>query len=187
MDLGDTNDLPIFPALFHTIDRGDYSIFARFLEKRYAQFGGGVPIMSFVMDAASGATSDRYARMEREAKTALLGDVMNFPFPHIGKAMLNPDLGDEFRSEIKTGVPTLFISGTLDNNTPPFQADEVRRSFRQSTHLIIDNAGHESMLIEPRVQQLIVDYLNGRDVSGVKIALPRLKFFAIPETKASAK
>jgi pimeloyl-ACP methyl ester carboxylesterase len=187
MDLGDTNDLPIFPALFYTIDRGDYSIFARFLEKRYAQFGGGVPIMSFVMDAASGATADRYARINREAKTALLEGVMNFPFPHIGKVMLDPDLGAEFRSEIKTGVPTLFISGTLDNNTPPFQADEVRRSFKQSTHLIIENAGHESMLTEPRVQQVIVDYLKGRDVSGVKIALPPLKFFTLPESKASSK
>jgi pimeloyl-ACP methyl ester carboxylesterase len=186
MDLGDTNDLPVFPALFYTIDRGDYSIFARFLEKRYAQFGGGVPIMSMVMDAASGATGDRYARINREAKTALLEDVMNFPYPHIGKAVLNPDLGDEFRSELKTSVPTLFISGPLDNNTPPFQADEVRRSFKQSTHLIIDNAGHESMLIEPRVQQVIVDYLKGRDVSAVKIALPPLKFFPIPESKASS-
>jgi pimeloyl-ACP methyl ester carboxylesterase len=142
--------------------------------------------MSMVMDAASGATGDRYARINREAKTALLEDVMNFPYPHIGKAVLNPDLGDEFRSELITSVPTLFISGPLDNNTPPFQADEVRRSFKQSTHLIIDNAGHESMLIEPRVQQVIVDYLKGRDVSAVKIALPPLKFFPIPESKASS-
>lgn len=180
MDLGDASDLPIFPALFHTIDRGDYSIFARFLEKRYAQFGGGVSIMSFIMDAASGATPDRHARIEREAKTALLGDVMNFPFPHVGKVMLDPDLGEEFRSPIKTAVPTLFVSGTLDNNTPPFQADEVRRPFRQSTHLVIENAGHESMLTDPRVQQVLVDYLNGKDVSAVKIALPPVKFLPLP-------
>ncbi len=187
MDLGDASDLPIFPALFHTIDRGDYSIFARFLEKRYAQFGGGVPIMSFVMDAASGATPDRYARIEREAKTAILSDVMNFPFPHLGRVMLNPDLGDEFRSPIKTTVHTLFISGTLDNNTPPFQADEVRRSFRHSTHLVIENAGHESMLVEPRVQQILVDFLKGMDVSAVKLALPPVKFLPLPEPKAGEK
>jgi hypothetical protein len=43
------------------------------------------------------------------------------------------------------------------------------------------------MLTEPRVQQVIVDYLKGRDVSGVKIALPPLKFFTLPESKASSK
>ena len=41
IDLGDTNDLPVFPALFYTIDRGDFSILARFVEKRFNQFGGG--------------------------------------------------------------------------------------------------------------------------------------------------
>ena len=67
--------------------------------------------------------------------------------------------------EIRTNVPTLFISGSLDNNTPPFQADEVRRTFRSSTHLIVENAGHESMVVDSRVQQTIVDYLRGGDVS----------------------
>ena len=69
-------------------------------------------------------------------------------------------------------VATLFISGTLDNNTPPFQADEVRKTFKTSTHLVIENAGHESMLVDTRVQQTMVDYLRGGDVSKTKIALP---------------
>jgi pimeloyl-ACP methyl ester carboxylesterase len=79
-------------------------------------------------------------------------------------------------------VPTLFVSGTFDNNTPPFQADEVRKHFKQSTHLIIENAGHESMLVNASVQQAIIDHLRGRDVSHVKITLPPLKFLPIPET-----
>lgn len=73
-------------------------------------------------------------------------------------------------------MPTFFISGSLDNNTPPFQADEVRRTFRTSTHLIVENAGHESMLVDIRVQQTMVEYLRGGDVSKMKIALPPLKF-----------
>jgi pimeloyl-ACP methyl ester carboxylesterase len=81
---------------------------------------------------------------------------------------------------IKTNVPTLFVSGTLDNNTQPFQADEVRKTFKTSTHIIVENAGHESMLIDAKVQQTMVDYLRGQDVSKVKIALPPLKFEPIP-------
>jgi pimeloyl-ACP methyl ester carboxylesterase len=115
-----------------------------------------------------------------EAKTALLGAMVNFPFPGIDDAVGNPDLGDKYRSPIRTNVPTLFISGTLDNNTPPFQADEVRRTFRTSTHLVVENAGHESMVVDTRVQQAMVDYLRGGDVSQTKIALPPLKFNKIP-------
>jgi pimeloyl-ACP methyl ester carboxylesterase len=140
IDLGDTSDLPIFPALFYTIDKGDYSILARFMEKRYNQFSAGVPVMMEVMDSSSGATRERKNQIEREAKGSLLGNVMNFL--DVGDVFGDPDLGDQFRSPIRANVPTLFISGRLDNNTPPFQADEVRKRFKQSAHIIVENAGH---------------------------------------------
>jgi pimeloyl-ACP methyl ester carboxylesterase len=180
-DLGDTNDLPIFPVWFYTMHRGDYSILARFVERRYNQYSAGLSLMTIVMDTSSGTTKKRTAKIEAEAKTALLGHMVNFPFPGIDEAIGSPDLGDKFRSPIQTNVATLFISGTLDNNTPPFQADEVRRTFRTSTHLIVENAGHESMLVDERVQQTIVDYLRGGDVSKTKIALPPLKFNELPK------
>ena len=183
MDLGDTNDLPIFPAWFVTMDRGDYSILARFAERRYNQFGGGSPVMSVMMDGASGATAKRRKQIEREAKTSILSDMMNFPSFFIPGISEGTDLGDEFRSPIRTGVPTLFISGELDNNTQPFQADEVRKTFKNSTHIVIPNAGHESMVTDGRCQQTMVDFLLGRDVSAVKIALPPLKFIPIPDEK----
>jgi pimeloyl-ACP methyl ester carboxylesterase len=187
IDLGDTNDLPIFPALIYTIDKGDYSILSRFVEKRYNQFGTGGSVMSFVMDAGSGATKDRWDRIRKEAVTALLGDTVNFPFPEISAVFGNPDLGDDYRSAIVTGVPTLFVSGELDNNCPSFQADEVRKTFKQSTHLIVANAGHESMLVIPTIQQSIVDFLNGADVSQRSLSIPPLRFVAIPESKPSAQ
>ena len=183
MDLGDTNDLPVFPAWFVTMDRGDYSILARFAERRYNQFGGGAPVMSVMMDGASGATAARRRQIEREAKTMILSDMMNFPSFFIPGISEGTDLGDEFRSAIRTAVPTLFFSGELDNNTQPFQADEVRKTFKNSVHIVIPNAGHESMLTEPQCQQTMVDFLNGKDVSSVKIALPPLKFLPIPPVK----
>jgi pimeloyl-ACP methyl ester carboxylesterase len=179
-DLGDTNDLPIFPAWFYTMHKGDYSILSRFVERRYNQFGAGVSLMTVVMDASSGTSRPRAAKIREQAKTALLGEMVNFPFPGIDEVVGSPDLGDKYRSPIHTSVPTLFFSGSLDNNTPPFQADEVRRTFRNSTHIVVENAGHESMVVDTRVQQTIVDYLRGGDVSKTRIALPALKFNPIP-------
>src|SRR5262245_8761820 len=154
---------------------------SRLVERRFNEYSAGMPVMTLVMDASSGATRERDVRIAREAKTSLLGDVMNFPFPAIGEVFGNPDLGDKFRSPIQADVPTLFISGSLDNNTPPFQADETRRRFKQSAHIVVENAGHESMLDRPETQQAIVDFLLGKDVSRVKIALPPLKFRPISE------
>ena len=179
-DLGDTNDLPIFPLWFYTMDKGDYSILKRFVERRYNQFSGGISVMTLVMDISSGVSKARQKQIQKEAATAMLGDIVNFPISQMGDVFGNPDLGDEYRSQIKTDVATLFVSGVLDNNTQPFQADEVRKSFKQSTHLVIDNAGHESMLTDSQVQQTMVQYLRGEDVSKVKIALPPLKFNPLP-------
>lgn len=179
-DLGDTNDLPIFPLWFYTMDKGDYSILKRFVERRYNQFGTGISIMTLVTDISSGVSKSRKRQIQKEAKTALLGDIVNFPISEMGDVFGNPDLGDEYRSPLKTDVPTLFVSGVLDNNTQPFQANEVRRTFKNSTHIVIDNAGHESMLVDPQVQQTMVQFLRGQDVSKVKIALPPLKFQPLP-------
>ncbi|HWN08730.1 MAG TPA: alpha/beta fold hydrolase [Pyrinomonadaceae bacterium] len=179
-DLGDASDLPIFPLWFYTMDKGDYSILRRFVERRYNQFGSGLSVMTLVTDISSGVSKSRKLQIQKEAKTALLGDIVNFPISEMGDVFGNPDLGDDYRAPIKTDVPTLFVSGVLDNNTQPFQADDVRRTFKHSTHLIIDNAGHESMLVDPQVQQTMVDFLRGQDVSKVKIALPPLKFEPLP-------
>lgn len=179
-DLGDTNDLPIFPLWFYTMDKGDYSILKRFVERRYNQYGAGVSVMTLVTDISSGVSKARKQQIQNEAKTALLGDIVNFPLSEMGHVFGNPDLGDAYRSPIKTDVPTLFVSGVLDNNTQPFQADEVRKTFKSSTHIVIDNAGHESMLVDPQVQQTMVQFLRGEDVSKVKISLPPLKFQSLP-------
>jgi pimeloyl-ACP methyl ester carboxylesterase len=77
-------------------------------------------------------------------------------------------------------VPTLFISGTLDANTPPFQAEQARWGFLDSEHLVVENAGHESMLPHPEVQAVILDFLRGADVSGRSVSLPSPKFEWLP-------
>lgn len=179
-DLGDANDLTVFPLWFYTMDKGDYSILKRFVERRYNQFGAGISVMTLVMDISSGVSRARKKQIQNEASTALLGDIMNFPISEMGEVFGNPDLGDAYRSPLKTEVPTLFFSGVLDNNTQPFQADEVRKTFKNSTHIVIDNAGHESMVVDPQVQQTMVQFLRGEDVSKVKITLPPLKFQSLP-------
>jgi pimeloyl-ACP methyl ester carboxylesterase len=179
-DLGDTNDLPVFPLWFYTMDKGDYSILKRFAERRYNQYGAGISVMTLVMDISSGVTNVRKKQIQKEATTALLGDIVNFPLSEMGDVLGYPDLGDAYRSALRTAVPTLFVSGVLDNNTQPFQADEVRKTFKNSTHIVIENAGHESMIVDSQVQQMMVQFLRGENVSKVKITLPPLKFQPLP-------
>lgn len=180
MDVGDGNDFPEFPLLFYTIDRGDYSILRKYVAKRYNQFSRGLSGMTAMMDLYSGATAERVARIRREAATAILGNAMNFPDMYVADLWGNPDLGDDYRGPLLSSTRTLFISGTLDSNTPPYQAEEIRWGFVNGAHLVVEYAGHEDMLPQVKVQSAIVDFLNGKDVSQTRISLGRPRFKAIP-------
>ncbi len=168
-DLGDASDLPVFPRLLHSIDQGDPRILEWFARKR---FGLGAHAMGGVMDTASGATATRLARIHAEAADSPFGNVANFPYPRIGEVWEAPDLGDAYRAPITSPVRTLFLSGTLDFNTPPFQAEEVRWGFPNSSHIIVKNAGHEQILPHPAVRRAVLDFLRGESVDGVTATYP---------------
>jgi len=179
-DLGDTRDFPWFPMLFHTIDQGDYRFLSRIAQRRYTQYLPGVSLMTVVCDYVSGASPSRDTASAKEAETALLGDAMNAFSVDMGKEFMLKVLPDEFRSPIRTDVQTLFISGTLDWNTQPHQAEEVRKTFSQSEHLVIENAGHEDMLTHPQVSDQILGYLQGKSTAGFKLTLTVPPFMPPP-------
>lgn len=70
----------------------------------------------------------------------------------------------------------MFISGTLDSQTPPHQAEEVRWGFANSVHIVVENAGHESTLDKAVVQEQIVKFLGGETVADQRVVLPRPRF-----------
>lgn len=172
-DIGDASDLPVFPRLLYSIDRGDPTLLTWFVQKRFAV---GVQVMSSVMDAASGVSPERMAMIEAEAARSPFKNVSNWPSPEDGDAFGAPDLGATFRSPIVSNVRTLFLAGTLDWNTPPFQAEEVRWGFPNSSLIVVKNAGHEQILGHPAIQQAIVRFLRGERVDDVTAAYPPLRF-----------
>lgn len=174
-DVGDASDLPVFPRLLHDVDRGDLRTLEWFVLKR-ARAGLGLNGMSVLVDGASAASAERLARIRAQAEASLFGNLVNFPFPKANEVWKPADVGDDARSPLVSDVRTLFLSGTLDWNTPPHQAEEVRWGFSDSTHLVVENAGHEQVLPHPEVQRAIVRFLRGEDVGDVRAAHPPLRF-----------
>ena len=178
-DMGDASDLPVFPKLLYTIDQGDPSVLKWFVQKRFNMFRDSVNVLTWVMDGASGASPERWARIRAEAKQSAFGNVMNFPYPQIDDVYGTPDLGEAFRTPLISDVRTLFLSGTLDWNTPPYQAEQVRWGFVNARHIIVENAGHEQILPQPEIQRAIERFLQGEEVRDVHLALPPLRFVPI--------
>ena len=165
-----------FPALFYRASKGDFTNPAQVWLSISRQGVGSA--MSFMMDCASGQTAARRELIAREAKGTLLEDLFNFPFPEVCEEWNAPDLGDEFRSPLKSNVPTLFISGTLDARTPVSNAEEYRKGFTNSTHIIINGAVHSDPLFlsSPKIKDGMMEFLRGQPVTVTRIDGPPMKF-----------
>ena len=170
------------PARFYAMSKGYFSHAAHgwlgFISRGLSSLGSA---MSYMMDCYSGVSAARRRQIEREAKTTLLEDVIDLPHLYICDAWGNPDLGDGFRQDPNSKIPALFISGTFDVRTPVGNAEEVRRGFPNSEHLIIEGAAHSDPLFlsSPQIKEVMLEFMKGQKISTTRIVLPPLKFARI--------
>ena len=167
--LSDTRALRKLPAWVKRMAQGDFQMIRdeKLLFNAWQALRDELPFggVRYCMDCASGATRERLATIEREARETLLGRTIDFPCPEICDAVGCPDLGDEFRAAPRTAVPTLFITGTLDCRTPIENYHELAPGFTNSLHLVAEDSGHGDLLVPSRVQAAIVRFLHDGVVS----------------------
>ena len=162
--IGDARLLRLLPLLFARMERGDFSmlgsddVIAGYV--RELRFGLVESIVRPCMDCASGATAARRERIEREAPQTLLGRTTDFPFPEVCEAVRSPDLGDDFRTPLRSDVPVLFVTGTLDCRTPAENVADLAGFYPSHRHLVIEGAGHGDLLTPSAVQHAIERFLH---------------------------
>lgn|GEM_PF-1184425 len=176
-DIGDASDLPVFPKLIHSIANGESHVLQWFIQKRWGFHG--INLMSQLMDGASGASPSRWAMIEAQAKQSQFGAMANAGWPQLYKSLDVDDLGEDFRAPLVSPVRILMLSGSLDWNTPPYQAERLRFGLPNSSHIIVEHAGHEQILPQPKVQAAILAFLMGQNVKSEQISLPKMKFVPI--------
>lgn len=162
--------LSLLPGLYLALEAGQTAVLAPFL----GRMGGMVEIsgMPEAMDLASGISAERLRRVEQEARTAVLGDALNFPMPHLLGAVPGVDLGDDFRASMQIDTPALLVSGSLDGRTPLEEQAEVADQFRHKATVQVENAGHNVFEAHPEVQDLLVRFFCGDPVADTRLSLP---------------
>ncbi|MDH5196485.1 MAG: alpha/beta hydrolase [Gemmatimonadota bacterium] len=176
LDLGEREDVVAFPRRIIPILRGDFSAIAPLVAR--GRRGMRELAMTVAMDCSSGASAERLALIEQQAATAILGDAGNIGLRAHCAHWPVDELGDEYRSPVTSAVPALFISGTLDFRTPPSNAEEVRRGFPNSHHLVIDGGSHDDDLIleSPVILETMLAFLRGETTLQERVVLPPIRF-----------
>jgi pimeloyl-ACP methyl ester carboxylesterase len=177
-DLGDVRDLPVYPRLVWEVDQGKTDLLSWFVQKRYDQHLP-LELAAWTMRATSGASTARWRRIVEEAKKSPFGTARCLFSPEIDAALALRDPGDAARASIESDVPALFVSGSLDANAPPEQAERIARGFPRGILLVVENAGHEDLLSHPESRKRVYDFIAGKNVEGGTVVAPKLRFVPV--------
>ena len=164
--LGSTRAIAGLPTMARRLASRSTEPFAKLGRRLH---GHGLPGMMLAMDAASGSSADRLATIEQQRQTALLDDSFNLPFPFVAEELGVADLGDTFRTPVKTDTPALFCCGTLDGRTPVSNAQAAMKGFPNSHLIVVEGASHETpdVLLDPQMA-----FLRGEEVSVERLVKP---------------
>ncbi len=143
--LGRSYTARLLPMALTAAEQGEYDVLAEFVHAVREEIGT-FNAMPLAMDIASGVSPARQRQVQEAERASLLGPALNFPLPQIGDGLGIADLGPAFRMPLRSSVPTLFISGTLDGRTPQANADAAIAGFEHAHRLTLEGAGHDDDL-----------------------------------------
>jgi len=164
LSIADPSGFTNLPLLYLALDNGQYSQAAQLLYGAFQAQASSFRGMPETMDLASGITADRFAQIQDEAKSSILGDALNFPMPHIIGIRPEIDVGNDFREDFQSVTPVLFISGTLDGRTYPEASAILMNSFPNGHRLIAENGGHNIFEADKRVADAVVRFFKNESV-----------------------
>lgn len=173
--MGDPRNATLMLHIYHRASEGDLGGFGRLMQwfaTPTVQMSG----MAEAMDLASGISPARLALVRDEAETAVVGDAMNFPMPHLQGAIPGIDLGDAFREPVESDRPALFFSGTLDGRTFPEAHAEIAEGFANGAIVTVEHAGHNLFFSHPDIVPLLADFLAGAPAKERTLTAPRPGF-----------
>lgn len=163
------------PALIQAMKSGEFAEAARELAA-FRKEDGIQSAMAMVMDSASGVSKARASRIATEAKASILGDASNFPYPGVAKAWGAPDLGESFRTPVKSKSPTLMIVGDLDARTTVAGAKELMKHLSNSNLIVVTNVSHDVPWGVPEIRPLWGAFLKGEAIGERTVAGPAIRF-----------
>ncbi len=138
---GYSGGLASWPADVINLYGGDFLPAARSLVRRYESGGRRSTTASFFMlDCGSGITEERLAEFLADPAANVFRR-MNWHYIQ-GCPVWGSDLGDAFRQNFETEIPTVIAHGTWDTSTPYENALELIPYFKNSTFIPIIRGPH---------------------------------------------
>ncbi|MBM3789802.1 MAG: alpha/beta fold hydrolase [Acidobacteria bacterium] len=168
-----------WPADVLALYREDYSRAATaVLERRQARSGPTAGF--FMLDCASGITPDRKAQIQQDPAVEILGPI-GWMYD-VGCPVWDIDLGNEFRKNFETTIPTLIVQGTWDVSTPMENALELAPFFKTSKLILVHGGSHgalqDAMDLSVEFRAAVMKFARSGDMSDLpdEVTLPDIEW-----------
>jgi pimeloyl-ACP methyl ester carboxylesterase len=182
---GYSRGLPAWPADVITLYKGDFSKAAERAVGRYKNSGRSFRTASYwMLDCGSGITQERLAEYKADPAVKIIG-LGSWSYI-AGCPVWGSDLGDEFRQNFKTDIPTVIVQGTWDTSTPYENALELVPYFKNSKFIPVIRGPHgairAAMRASEKFSEGIMHFAATGDMSELpdKVEMPPVKW-VIPE------
>ena len=153
LSTGYSGGLTEWPADVITMARGDFSGAADRLYRQSRNRGRNFRTASFFMlDCGSGITQERLAEQSADPAMSILSR-MNWGYI-AGCPVWESDLGDGFRQNFETEIPTVIAHGTWDTSTPYENALELVPYFKNSKFIPVIRGPHGAIQAAMRASEV---------------------------------
>jgi len=181
--LASRRGMQTWPADVLALYRGDFTQAALSLVRPAEGFRTA---SYFMLDCGSGISPARRKQLAADPAVAVLGEV-NLDY-QAACPVWGSDLGDAFRKNFETTIPTVITYGTWDVSTPQENALELAPFFKKSTLVKVVGGSHgsleDAMKASESFRRAMMKFAETGDMSGVpaQVDLPAMEW-VVPKAK----
>jgi pimeloyl-ACP methyl ester carboxylesterase len=174
--LKNPEDSKRLPKLYSQMYEGDFSGIAPMIATM-KMFGlRKVDPMPFSMDMQSGISMARKKQVASQIDNTILGSTINILYYEWMTNLSFPMLPDAFRKMKANKVNALLLSGTMDGRTYVKSGIAIAKKFKNGTHVIVENGGHDLYEQSPVIAEMVVNFFSGKKPNQSKITLEPIFF-----------
>jgi len=168
-----------WPADVMKLYEGEFDAAARAIGEERARVG--LPTASFFqLDCGSGISASRLTRYLEDPAIEIVGNLSRFY--ESACSAWNADLGDDFRGDFTTDVPTMIVHGTWDVSTPFSNALELVPCFKNLHFVPVEGGTHgalgEAARYDRAFEKALIAFLSEGQTDGIpeSVELPPIRW-----------
>ncbi len=184
---GYSGRLQAWPADVITLHHGDFDQAAKRAAFRATSRNRRYGTASFwMLDCGSGITPERLAEYDADPAHDVIGS--SYSFYVNASPVWKSDLGNEFRKNFETNIPTIIVHGTWDTSTPYENALELAPFFKNGKLVTVIRGSHgaigEAFRADEEFKSAVMQFAESGEMSLLpdSIELPAAKW-VVPKLK----